>query len=208
MSGGKVRAWHSPVPRYVAFLRAINVGGHVVKMEVLRRLFEDLGFRSVETFIASGNVIFDSPSKTRALLETRIEKALHASLGYEVATFIRTVEETGAIARHRAFAATAVERSGAFCVGLLKGPLNRSEVEAVNGLRSEIDDFHVDGAEIYWLCARKQHESKFSNAVLERTLRCKATFRGLNTMERLFAKHGSGGSSSRPQGPEKRVVRR
>jgi len=44
--------------RYIAFLRAINVGGHTVKMDTLRALFESLGFLNVETFIASGNVLF------------------------------------------------------------------------------------------------------------------------------------------------------
>ncbi len=45
------------MPKYIAFLRAINVGGHTVKMDYLRVLFETLGFSDVETFIASGNVI-------------------------------------------------------------------------------------------------------------------------------------------------------
>jgi uncharacterized protein (DUF1697 family) len=50
------------MPKYVAFLRAINVGGRTVKMGHLRSLFEAMGFSNVETFIASGNVIFDSYS--------------------------------------------------------------------------------------------------------------------------------------------------
>src|SRR6185369_8391120 len=62
------------MPKYVAFLRAINVGGHVVKMDQLRALFEALGFANVETFIASGNVIFDSKSKNVAALERKIDR--------------------------------------------------------------------------------------------------------------------------------------
>ena len=46
------------MPRYIALLRAINVGGHTVKMDHLRRLFEALDLAAVETFIASGNVVF------------------------------------------------------------------------------------------------------------------------------------------------------
>jgi uncharacterized protein (DUF1697 family) len=49
--------------RYVALLRAINVGDHNVKMAHLRTLFDSLGVSNVETFIASGNVIFDSLAK-------------------------------------------------------------------------------------------------------------------------------------------------
>jgi len=52
--------------RYAAFLRAINVGGHTVKMEPLRRVFESAGFDDVETIIASGNVVFESPRRGEA----------------------------------------------------------------------------------------------------------------------------------------------
>jgi uncharacterized protein (DUF1697 family) len=72
------------MPRYVAFLRAINVGGHIVKMDALRRHFASLGFDDVETFIASGNVIFQSRSTAAAALERRIEACLEERLGYEV----------------------------------------------------------------------------------------------------------------------------
>ncbi|NUO79794.1 DUF1697 domain-containing protein, partial [candidate division KSB1 bacterium] len=94
------------MPQYLAFLRAINVGGHTVKMDQLRRLFEALGFANVETFIASGNVIFTSPSKSTKALEKKIEKHLHESLGYEVATFIRTTAELAVVAQYKPFSAT------------------------------------------------------------------------------------------------------
>jgi len=77
------------MPKYVAFLRAINVGGHTVKMDHLRGLFEALSFSNVETFIASGNVIFDTKSKDQQTLERKIEKHLRETLGYAVTTFDR-----------------------------------------------------------------------------------------------------------------------
>src|SRR2546423_13547575 len=89
--------------RLIAFLRAINVGGHTVKMEELRRLFEALGLASVETFIASGNVIFEAPGEKMQALEKRIERHLRESLGYEVATFIRSASELTEIAGYQPF---------------------------------------------------------------------------------------------------------
>ena len=56
---GEVMA-STPIARHIAFLRAINVGGHTVTMDRLRRLFGEMGFRGVETFIASGNVVFEA----------------------------------------------------------------------------------------------------------------------------------------------------
>jgi uncharacterized protein (DUF1697 family) len=91
------------MPKYVAFLRAINVGGHIVKMDHLRRLFGSLGFSNVETFIASGNVIFDSTSKSSRSLEKKIETCLLQSLGYEVTTFVRSVPEVVNISVYKPF---------------------------------------------------------------------------------------------------------
>ena len=178
-----------PAERYVAFLRAINVGGHVVKMEVLRTLFGDLGFTGVETFIASGNVIFESGSKDRRDMEARIERALQDALGYEVATFIRTVAEVAAIAQCRPFAPSAMATAIALNVGLLKGPLPPGGRGALTRLITVIDNFDARGSEVYWICLNKQSESKFTNAVFERALKIKATWRGMRTMERLAAKY-------------------
>ena len=83
------------MPKFIVFLRAVNVGGHTVKMDILRQHFESLGFSRVETFIASGNVIFESPAKNAKSLETTIEAKLREALGYEVAAFLRTDAELG-----------------------------------------------------------------------------------------------------------------
>src|SRR5438093_11101582 len=91
--------------RFIAFLRAINVGGHTVKMDDLRRLFESLGCSNPETFIASGNVIFESPVEDVRTLEKSIERHLRTALGYEVATFIRTAPELADIAKFQPFPA-------------------------------------------------------------------------------------------------------
>ena len=67
--------------KHIAFLRAINVGGHNVKMDHLRQLFESLGFSNVETFITSGNVIFDTKAVNVKALEKKIEACLHETPG-------------------------------------------------------------------------------------------------------------------------------
>ena len=100
------------MPKYVALLRAINVGGHTVKMDRLRFLFESLGLLNVETFIASGNVIFDSKSKNTKVLQKKIESYLLETLGYEVATFIRSTSELVDVARYKPFLAEELETKG------------------------------------------------------------------------------------------------
>jgi uncharacterized protein (DUF1697 family) len=177
--------------RHVAFLRAINVGGHTVTMDKLRGIFSGLGFDEVETFIASGNVLFTSNRKSGAALERAIEARLEESLGYEVATFIRTVPEVVAITSYKPFPAAQVRTAGASCVGFLARPLDAPAKRSLAALANTIDRFHVHDCEVYWLCEKQQHESKFSNVVFEKATGARVTFRAMNTICKLAIKVGS-----------------
>lgn len=177
------------MPKYVAFLRAINVGGHVVKMDQLRTLFEATGVANVETFIASGNVIFDSRSTPRTL-ETKIEKHLKQHLGYEVATFLRTIPELAAISDYKPFSASDLSGDGhRLYVGFLAGSPSKAATGKVLLRAGAVDDFHVKGREIYWLCRTSFSESEMSGGLLEKILGMPATFRNVNTIRRLVAKY-------------------
>jgi uncharacterized protein (DUF1697 family) len=178
------------MPRLIAFLRAINVGGHTVTMARLRGEFEALGFADVETFIASGNVIFTSRQADPAALARKVEARLRTSLGYEVATFVRSGAEVAAIAAYKPFTDARIRAAGAFCVGFLDTPLDAAATRGLMAFKTDIDDFHANGREVYWLCRTRQGESTFSNAIMERALKIRATFRGINTVTRLAAKYG------------------
>jgi uncharacterized protein (DUF1697 family) len=175
--------------RYIAFLRAINVGGHTVKMDHLCQLFAALGFADVETFIASGNVIFRSAAKNTATLEAKIATHLHTTFGYEVATFIRTQEELARIAARKVFTQARLDAAWAHNVAFLAKPLDAALKRKLMTLKTGIDDFAVHEREVHWLCRKKQNESTFSNAALERALGIQSTLRGENTIRRMAAKY-------------------
>jgi uncharacterized protein (DUF1697 family) len=175
--------------KYITFLRAINVGGHNVKMDHLRQLFESLGFSSVETFIASGNVIFEAKAGNTKALEKKIETCLHEALGYEVATFIRIDAEVAEIAKYKPFPQPQLDTATALNVGFLADILDDAAKQKLMSLRTDIDDFHVHGREIYWLCKKKQSDSKISNVVIEKALGVKSTLRGMNTVNKLAEKY-------------------
>jgi uncharacterized protein (DUF1697 family) len=177
------------MPRYIAFLRAINVGGnHVVKMDFLRQLFEALGFSNVETFIASGNVMFETTSKNARALEREIENRLREALGFEVATFIRTDTELAAIANYKPFSQSELEGAVALNIAFLADGPDDKASQKLMALRTDIDDFHLHGRELYWLCRQKQSGSKISNAVLEKALGQRSTLRGANTIKKMAAR--------------------
>ena len=178
--------------RYVAFLRAINVGGHNVKMGRLREVFESLGLGNVETFIARGNVIFEPPHRDSGSLEREIERALRETLGYEVATFVRTIPEVAGISTYQPFAPLELEGNSLY-IAFLSTRLDEDLPRELVEFRDEINDFHAHGREVYWLCRGKISESGFSGALLEKALGMPTTVRNANTIRRLAAKYPAGG---------------
>ncbi len=177
------------MPRYVAFLRAINVGGRFIKMADLARHFETIGHSDVQTFIASGNVIFRSRARSASALAQAIADGLEPLLGYRSEAFVRGDAEVQTLAQraaaqqvaHRA----AVGPQGEVNVALLAQPLSPAQAAALEGLRTDLDDFTHSGSEVFWLCKSKQSDSKFSNALFERKLGAKTTIRRSSMLERL-----------------------
>jgi uncharacterized protein (DUF1697 family) len=181
-------------PRYIAFLRAINVGGHTVTMDRLRALFTACGLSAVETFIASGNVTFESRSKNAGDLERRIERHLRVALGYEVRTFIRSDSELGRVSAHQPVpAAEMVATGNGVYVAFLQGKPDRASGARLLALRTREDEFHLNGRELYWLRRGKFSDSRITGALLEKTLGMAATVRNLTTIRKLASKYAAPG---------------
>jgi uncharacterized protein (DUF1697 family) len=161
------------VSKFAAFLGGINVGGHRIKNDELRLQFEAMGFQEVNTFRASGNVVFTvhrgPPSRSSGPsigssgppigsagpfdeLTDRIERGLAEWLGYKVPTFLRTAEEVRTIASRTPFAATRLQASrGKLQVGLLSTrPATRAQKDVL-ALSTEDDTLTFAERELYWL---------------------------------------------------------
>jgi uncharacterized protein (DUF1697 family) len=177
--------------RYIAFLRGINVGGHRVKMTELRALFEALGFANVETFIASGNLIFESSITDTLQLQTLIEHHLKHALGYDVATFIRSLEELATIAAYEPFPAAALNAATYTLSIMFLAELPPDDLhDKLRAFRTPLDDFHVHGREIYWLCLAKTTESLVDWSLVGKTITIPlVTVRNATTVRKLAAKY-------------------
>jgi uncharacterized protein (DUF1697 family) len=176
--------------KYVSFLRALTVGGHTVKMDHLRSLFEAPGFTNVETFIASGNVIFDSRTKNTAALERKIENHLNELLGYEVATFVRKIEEVAAVAAYGPFPEAELNAEGNILyVGFVRAEPGQQAKANLISLTNEVDDFHIQGREVYWLRRTKTGESEYAGTLIEKKLGQPVTFRNATTVRKITAKY-------------------
>lgn len=172
--------------KYVAFLRGINVGGnHLVRMDQLKQLFGSLGLMDVQTYIQSGNVIFESEEKGAAMLERQIESLLAKELGYKVAVFLRTIQEVGSISARSPFKPN--EKEALHIVFLSEKP-GKKIAGALMSLVNEADDYALKGREIYNL-RRDREKSVFSNNLIEKTLDISATTRNITTINKLVGKY-------------------
>ena len=172
---------------YVAFLRGINLGNRRVKMADLARLFEEMRFGAVSTFIASGNVLFESDSVDHVALERQIEGHLESALGYSVDTFVRTRDEVAAVVAFAPFAAREMEDpANTIHVGFRKVTLDGEAGRLLDAVRTETDEFRAEGREFYWLCRIRTSESTAWDLPDVRAARLPtATMRNLKMLRRL-----------------------
>lgn len=174
--------------RYIAFLRAINVGGRTIKMDRLRALFAEMGFAGVSTFIASGNVIFDAPETDTAALERTLEAGLQDALGYRVDTFIRTPAELAAVAATWPFSDADSATAHTLFIAFLGASPDDAARERLLAYTTAVDAFHVDGREVYWLRRDALGDSSFAGSALEKALGMPATVRNGRTVGKLGAR--------------------
>lgn len=177
------------MPQYVAFLRAINVGGHQVTKGELCSKFEEMGFRDVTTFRASGNVIFSADKEPVAKMAARIEEGLEESLGYAVPVFLRTAAEARAVAEHESFARKLVEASkGKLQVAMLsKRPTKRARTEVL-ALATDEDRLAFGDRELWWLPSAGTQDSDLDLKAIAKLLGA-TTLRTKGTVEQIAAKY-------------------
>ena len=170
------------VARYVAFLGGINVGGHRVTMDRLRAEFEALGFTSVRTFIASGNVLFEATG-SRASLEPKIEARLAEELGYAVPTFVRTASAVRKASGLEPYGAIA-EGDTHHIVFLRKAPTAAAK-RATEALSNDQDRFEVHGTEVHWHIHGGLTDSSIKPSVLAKALGQPSTTRNTKSLRKL-----------------------
>jgi uncharacterized protein (DUF1697 family) len=172
--------------RYVSFLRAINVGNRRVAMSRLREIYEQLALDNVASFIASGNVLFDSQKKATEL-ESLIEKKLEVELGYSVDTFVREFKDVQTIAAEKMF-----EQDGlpghVIHVAFLRKRISPAIQRRWEGMKTELDEFRFSGTELYWLYQGRVSDSKFwSSKEFKSLVVPPMTMRNITSIRKLVA---------------------
>ncbi len=173
----------------MAFLRGINVGGHVVVKETLQKAFASMGFQNVSTFKQSGNVIFEATDGDPEELKIKIESHLKTTLDYEVQVFLRTIAQLKAIIGLDAFRGQNGEGSSFLVTFLAKAPSNSVLILPITIPKSTAQIIRAQGTEVFSV-THGDGEGGLPNPFLEKQLKGKATTRNLNVIRDIVEKYG------------------
>jgi uncharacterized protein (DUF1697 family) len=174
--------------KFVALLRGINVGGQKsVKMALLAELFRSMRFTSVDTYLQSGNVVFQALAANAQLLGQMIERTLLNKLGFEVKIILRTSDEIEQLIKANPLLRTAGEQQEKLHVTFLQVAPSDTVLARFVLQKAGDEAYDIKGKEVYLYCPNGYGKTKMSNQAIEKILKIPATTRNWNTVSALFA---------------------
>jgi uncharacterized protein (DUF1697 family) len=191
-----VRCWRRwlkkhNLARYIAFLRAINVTGRYITMQRLREAFEGIpGLSRVETFINSGNVLFDAQPSSPAELEAEIEARLLEALGFATPTFLRSAPQMAELAAIDAFSDQEDDPSDVLYVVFLRAGLSPEQAARLETLSTPVDSLRPWHNHVFWRFRRSLSPDGRSTLTIGQIERASGpgTARNITTVRKIEAK--------------------
>jgi uncharacterized protein (DUF1697 family) len=173
------------MPKYVALLRGINVGGNtMIKMEELRSVFSSIGFENVRTYINSGNVAFDTASTSDANLTKAISDAIEHGFGKKIAVMVRSAAEIDDIISNNPFDGQ-FEKDKDLHVFFLANELSNEQERMVAEAVNENERIEVRGRTLYCLLKISIVDSFVGKGFIDKKLKIAATARNWRTVKKL-----------------------
>ena len=171
----------------IALLRAVNVGGHnKIKMDALRTLCGSLKLQGAQTYVQSGNLVFATDEKDLVLLPKRIQGGIERNFGFRPEVILRTASELRDVIARNPFAKRRSIEASKFLVVFLAGDPDAEGREKVLGLKTDPEELHIYGREIYIYFPNGSGRSKLSWVNLEKILKTPGTARNWNSVTRLL----------------------
>lgn len=171
---------------YISILRGINVSGQkMIKMEALRKMLADLGFKNVQTYIQSGNIIFQEKKTKLETLEKKIAKGIKDEFGFDVPVLVLEVEEVKEVLKNNPFVNKRKEDVTKLHVTFLSQEPEKTHHEKIKDGTYASDEFILDGKTIYVFCPNGYGNTKLSNNFFENKLKVTATTRNWKTVNEL-----------------------
>jgi len=172
---------------YIAILRGINVSGQkIIKMADLKVHLEELNFQNIQTYIQSGNVIFQCKSENSKSLEEKIEKKILEKYGFHVPTLVKTPAEIEYVIYNNPFLKDKNKDINRLYVTFLSRIPEQNNVEKLKTFDYNPEEYILDGKNIFGFAPNGYGNAKLNNNFFEKKLKVNATTRNWKTVDKLF----------------------
>ncbi len=171
---------------YIGLLRAVNVGGTgMVAMSALREFLAEVGYPDARTLLQSGNVVFKASTRSPAALEQQLETAAADRLKLKTVFMLRSATDWSTVVAGNPFKDAAKTDPGHLLVMFLKDEPSAEQIRAARAAITANEELRVKGKHAYVTFPNGVGRSKFTNAVIERSLGTRATGRNWRTVLRI-----------------------
>jgi uncharacterized protein (DUF1697 family) len=172
---------------FISILRGINVSGQKkIVMADLKALYENLGYKGVDTYIQSGNVVFKTAKIANTELASTIEQEIFRKYNFHVPVIVRTAEEMKNIISTNPFIADKDIDIEKLHITFLAETPSQADLESIKTLDYPPDKFIIIGKEVFLYCPVNYGETKLSNKFFESKLKTSATTRNWKTVNKLL----------------------
>lgn len=171
----------------MAILRGINVGGkRKIKMVDLKTHLSSLNFSTIETYIQSGNIVFQADKAKENILAQQIEEKIKIEYDFDVPTIVKKAQALKDIFQNNPFLQTEEEIDiKNLHATFLAEEVSEELLHQVQAIQDEPNRLHVTSHVVYLFCP-KYRETKFTNGFFEKKLKVKATTRNWKTVSKLM----------------------
>lgn len=174
------------MPRYISILRGINVSGrNKIRMEELRQLLENLSFQNIQTYIQSGNIVFDSSEKDTKILQDQITSAIKDKYKFDVPALVLNNSELNDIFRNNPYINERGLPEEKLHATILSAKPSKACAIGIVSKKSLPDEFIIAGRTVYLYCPNGYGRTKLTNNFFENKLKTFATTRNWKTISKL-----------------------
>lgn len=161
-------------------------GQKMIKMDALRKMYEDLGYKNIQTYIQSGNVIFQCKKSKQNDLAKKISTQIAKQFGFEVPVIVMEVRELKEIILNNPFLNDHLKDLSHLHVTFLSSTPDSVNFENIKQGQPQGEKIALIGKTIYLYCPNGYGKTKFTNTWLENKLKVNATTRNWKTTNELL----------------------
>jgi uncharacterized protein (DUF1697 family) len=173
---------------YISLLRGINVGGkNTIKMDILRELYVNLGFSNVQSYIQSGNIIFNAESIDNQTLENKISTKITKTFELHLPVLVLTIDELKQALTNNPYTTNNLKDPAKIHLTFLSEIPDEALLKKINSDFYLPDKFIYSAKVIYNYCPNGYGNTKLNNTFFEKKLKLTATVRNFKTANELLA---------------------